>query len=335
VALGSTYANPFATSPTTSVPGVYPGDQYVDIVSASLYDQWYGQAACTPTSQPEGCKTGSARWAYLTTQRFGLTDLSKFAKAHQKPVGFSEWALASTTSFSGGGGGDDVYFMQSFHTWLATASANLAGGRGVAYEIYFDKDHLPNVQAMTDGAGRDSKNFPLAQARYKIYWAAPTHSPSATMLPSGVTPTVPSSSAPPPSSSAPPSSPPPSSSSPSPTPTTTPKPVLPANTPLFSKYSSRAKAKKLNKQKVSGYIYVFVRPSKKVSYAAWYIDDPKHKKKYYKLVRVTPYDLVGHKGRLALAFRVSSHVKVGRHTLSVLLRWKTGGYTVYTARFTR
>ena len=334
VALGSTYANPFGTSPTSSPPGVYPGDQYVDIVSASLYDQWYGQTACTPTSQPDGCKSASARWTYLTGQRYGLTELSKFAKAHQKPLGFSEWALASTGSFAGGGGGDDVYFMQSFHAWLVAASANLSGGRGVAYEVYFDKDHLPNVQAMTDGAGTDSKNFPLAQSRYKTYWAAPTHSASTTVLPSGVTPTAPSSSPPPSSSSPPSSSPPPSSSSPSPTPSTTPPPVLPKNTPLFSKYSSRAKAKKLSKQKVSGYIYVFVKPSKAVSYAAWYLDDSKRKKKAYRLVRITPYDLVGYKGRVALPFQVG-HVKKGKHTLSVLLRWKTGGYKVYTVTFTR
>ena len=45
VALGSTYANPFSTTLTASQPGVYPGDQYVDIISASMYDQWFG-AAC-------------------------------------------------------------------------------------------------------------------------------------------------------------------------------------------------------------------------------------------------------------------------------------------------
>ena len=46
VALGSTYANPFSTTVTATQPGVYPGDQYVDVISASMYDQWFGQPAC-------------------------------------------------------------------------------------------------------------------------------------------------------------------------------------------------------------------------------------------------------------------------------------------------
>ena len=168
VALGSTYANPFSTTVTATQPGVYPGDQYVDVISASMYDQWFGQPACNESGLPLGCKTKQARWDNLVNQRYGLAALGAFAKAHKKPIGFSEWALASTNSFSGGGGGDDVYFMQSFHTWLTTAAANLPGGAGVAYEVYFDKNHDNNIQAMTDGAGRDGTYFPAGAGALQV-----------------------------------------------------------------------------------------------------------------------------------------------------------------------
>src|SRR3954452_24903663 len=65
VALGSTYANPFSTTVTATQPGVYPGDQYVDIISASMYDQWFGQPACSDSGLPTGCKTKQARWDSL------------------------------------------------------------------------------------------------------------------------------------------------------------------------------------------------------------------------------------------------------------------------------
>ena len=76
-----------------------------------------------------------------------------------------------------------------------------------------------------------------------------------------------------------------------------------------------------------------MKPSKQISYAKWYLDDPKRKKKAYRLVRITPFDLVGSKGRLAIPFKVG-HLKKGKHTMSVLLRWHSGGYRVYTVTFT-
>jgi len=102
---------------------------------------------------------------------------------------------------------------------------------------------------------------------------------------------------------------------------------------LFSRYSTRTKAKRLSKQRVKNNIYVFVKPSRAVLYAAWYLDDPKHHKKPRHIARITPYDLVGKKGTHALAFHVS-RIKKGKHTLTVLLRWRTGGYRAYTVTFT-
>ena len=98
--------------------------------------------------------------------------------------------------------------------------------------------------------------------------------------------------------------------------------------------SNRANAKKLSKQKVKSNIYVFVKPSRSVLYAAWYLDDPKHKKKAYKIARYSPYDMVGKKGSHALAFHVFG-LKKGTHKLTVVLHWKAGGSKTYTISFTR
>jgi hypothetical protein len=105
------------------------------------------------------------------------------------------------------------------------------------------------------------------------------------------------------------------------------------NTPLYSTRSNRANAKKLSRQKVKSNIYVFVNPSRSVLYAAWYLDDPKHKKHARRIARAKPFDLVGKTGTRALAFHVYGLSK-GKHTLTVLLRWKSGGYSTYTVTFT-
>jgi len=77
-----------------------------------------------------------------------------------------------------------------------------------------------------------------------------------------------------------------------------------------------------------------VKPSKTVSYVQWYVDDSKRRHKAYRLDRTNPYDLVGSKGRLALPFRVG-HLKHGKHTMTVLLRWRSGGRHIYTVTFSR
>jgi beta-mannanase len=332
VALGSTYANPG----DTGVDPVYPGDKYVDTISVSMYDQQYGHPACTSTGVPAGCISEKVRWDNLVSETYGLNWLASFSKKRGKPVGFSEWALASTTSFNDGGGGDDAAFMKDFHTWLT--------GHNVAYEDYFDKDHQGNIQSLTTNSpvgnlakDVDSINFPLAENEYQTLWAVTSgHSPSSSVLPSGF---VPSSSSPASSSataSATATATATASASATASPTTTPKPVskVPFDTPLYSLTSNRAHPKKLSKAKLTHNVFVYVRPVKPVLYAAWYIDDPKHKKKAYHVARLTPYDMVGKSGTHALAFHIG-HVSRGKHTLTVMLRWKAGGYRVYTVTFTR
>jgi hypothetical protein len=321
VALGSVYANPGDGTGST-----YPGDAYVDTVSVSMYDQQYGHPACTATLTAN-CVTEDDRWHNLVTEKYGLNWLATFTRDHNKKIGFSEWALASTASFAGGGGGDDAGFMTDLHAWIAA--------HNVAYETYFNKDHQGNIQTIaaydpSTKTDTDSDNFPLAEAEYRRLWEVGSgHSPSSSVLPSNF-----STSATPTSSSPASSSPAPSSSSPSPStsPTPTPKPLA-HNTPLYSTRSNRANAKKLSRQKVKSNIYVFVNPSRSVLYAAWYLDDPKHKKHARRIARAKPFDLVGKTGTRALAFHVYGLSK-GKHTLTVLLRWKSGGYSTYTVTFT-
>ena len=133
-----------ATPGTNQFPleQAYPGDAYVDVIGADLYDQsWYVEDRDDPVG----------RWQRMVTQPHGLDWFKAFADAHGKPMAFSEWGLSQRSD--GRGGGDNPYFIERMYDWISN--------NNVAYQMYFDYDWSPDVRhAMTTGT------FPLAAARY-------------------------------------------------------------------------------------------------------------------------------------------------------------------------
>jgi hypothetical protein len=147
----------FTWCPAASYAGwdattAYPGDGYVDVVSVDSYDSWWNHPTVTPQQ----------RWTNIVTanKQGGLNFWAGFARAHNKPFGFSEWGLVNKTAAvaHGGGGGDDPYFIQQMHDWIAN--------HDVAYESYFEKN-APDGSHMLEGT-----LFPRAASLYKALWSA-------------------------------------------------------------------------------------------------------------------------------------------------------------------
>ncbi|MDP9070453.1 MAG: glycosidase [Actinomycetota bacterium] len=137
---------------TTQFPleRAYPGDAYVDFVTADLYDQsWYSEDRDNP----------AGRWQRMLTQTHGLDWLESFAGSHGKQIAFPEWGLSLRSD--GNGGGDNPYFIERMHEWFNT--------RNVAYQLYFEHDMWAGEQhRMMTGI------FPNAAARYvQLFGAAP------------------------------------------------------------------------------------------------------------------------------------------------------------------
>ena len=98
----------------------YPGDDYVDIIGADVYnDAW-----------PVDLRTPTKRWANLMNQDHGLKWHAAFAAAHNKPMSFPEWGTGTRPGYPGVGGGDDPYFVEQMHGWIAT--------HNVVYHDYWD-----------------------------------------------------------------------------------------------------------------------------------------------------------------------------------------------------
>ena len=121
----------------------YPGDAYVDIIGADVYNQWDGYHRAPRTLPPP-----EVRWQRFVKAPFGLQWQLDFARAHGKDISFPEWGtgLAKT----GDGLGDDPYFIINMAKWIKS--------NPVAYHVYWDKD-------MTNGLWRgqiDNGHFPNA-----------------------------------------------------------------------------------------------------------------------------------------------------------------------------
>lgn len=128
----------------------YPGDAYVDVVGADLYDQsWYTEDSGNPVR----------RWARMLSQTHGLDWFKSFATAHRKPMSFGEWGLSYRSD--GYGGGDNPYFIERMYEWIST--------NNVLYHMYFDFD-ISSRERYAISTG----NFPVAAARYKALFGAGT-----------------------------------------------------------------------------------------------------------------------------------------------------------------
>jgi hypothetical protein len=141
---------------------MYPGDSYVDLVGADVYDATY--SSFSPQDHV-------ASWNYQLTRNDGLNWLASFAAQHGKRISLPEWGVQWLCD--GHGGGDDPYFIQKMYQWIDS--------HDVAYETYFNYDLTScNNSSLQDG------RFPLSAAMYKKLWAVPT------------TPTSPLTTTPPP-----------------------------------------------------------------------------------------------------------------------------------------
>lgn len=127
----------------------YPGDAYVDIIGADLYDQHWGISSSEPVK----------RWADFVARPYGLNWLASFSATHNKPISFPEWGLSWRSD--GHGGGDDPYYITQMHSWIKN--------HRVLYEAYFDKDiNAGEKHAINNGM------FPDAAKEYKRLWATST-----------------------------------------------------------------------------------------------------------------------------------------------------------------
>ncbi|RYF11315.1 MAG: hypothetical protein EOO40_03550, partial [Deltaproteobacteria bacterium] len=90
----------------------YPGDAYVDTISADVYYN----TAWDP-------KDPSAAFDYMLTRSYGLNWLDSFASAHGKPMAFPEWGVMSDNAGP---------YIAKFAAWMES--------HNVAYQSYWNSD---------------------------------------------------------------------------------------------------------------------------------------------------------------------------------------------------
>jgi hypothetical protein len=127
---------------------LYPGDQYVDIVSLDAYDTQWAKI----TSQT--AFTNWANWPY------GLNAWYQFAVTHGKPFAVSEWGVIAGTSAGGMGEGDNAVYINGMHNWFAAHAA------GLAYESYFNDPNDPTTASSLEGPVQ----MPQSAAAYASLW---------------------------------------------------------------------------------------------------------------------------------------------------------------------
>ncbi|OHV47797.1 endoglucanase [Pseudofrankia sp. BMG5.36] len=116
----------FSQNPPSHHPlDLYPGDQWVDIVSIDAYDQYppsYTLDQFNAQANAEG----------------GITWLYNFARAHGKLFGVPEWGVASGSGEHGGG--DNANYIQFMRDWMVARA-----GKGMYYESYFNNCEMQNL----------------------------------------------------------------------------------------------------------------------------------------------------------------------------------------------
>jgi hypothetical protein len=95
----------------------YPGNAYVDIIGADLYDS----DCMGPLPRPS-----IASWQHLYSEPLGLAAITRFAKAQGKPMSIPEWGLVAHPP----GNGDDPYYVDGIASYVAN--------HDVAFQCYFD-----------------------------------------------------------------------------------------------------------------------------------------------------------------------------------------------------
>ena len=109
---------------TAGVWDVYPGDEFVDVVSIDAYDSY--PASLTSEIWDRQCHADS-----------GLCTVIEFARAHGKPFAVPEWGVVNDV----GGGGDNPFYVQKmFETFVENAD-------DLAYEAYYNNAEEKNVRS--------------------------------------------------------------------------------------------------------------------------------------------------------------------------------------------
>lgn len=98
----------------------YPGDAYVDIIGMDVYDRSYKAQYANPV----------VRWNQFMNDDSGFLWHRNFARAHGKPMAFSEWGLSSKHVSQANP--DNTLFISNFVAWV---KAN-----DVVYANYFERD---------------------------------------------------------------------------------------------------------------------------------------------------------------------------------------------------
>ena len=107
------FAPNFGTWPY-SPNSMWPGNDVVDVVGLSIYEWTLYDTA--------------AKWKAFVSSSIGPATWLAFAKAHGKPLAFSEW------------GGQSAYFIKAMHDWIA-AHAGTGPGQ-LLYEVYLNGNEL-------------------------------------------------------------------------------------------------------------------------------------------------------------------------------------------------
>jgi hypothetical protein len=297
---------------TFAVENAYPGDAYVDYIGLSLYDQYYGSKGAS----------AATKWNVLKTGSHGLDWQASFAAAHGKKLAYPEWALATTSSFTGHGNGDNAYFIQQFYAFLK--------GHNVAYEIYFDTNHSPNTHMLNSGTSTSS-NFKLAGAAYRSLFGGIETTPQSSTASSSAkpssTPTKTSTPTPKPTKTSTPTPKPTKTPTPTPTPTTSSSSAK--DTLLYSTSAARTSSHLVNGATLTGSAAVWITPSGNASSVTFTLDG-----KSVRIEKDSPFDLAGTAVSGAKLYNFAALAK-GKHTITAVIALRTGGSKTVTATITR
>jgi hypothetical protein len=119
--------------------GSYPGDAYVDVIGATVYDRTSDDQRRDPDE----------RWDDLVHRPYGLDWLRDFATAHAKPLSIPEWAL--THQHAPGVDPDNPAFVRGM--------AELVRSSNVEYQLYFN--------ALTNNGDFRITTFPRSAEAYR------------------------------------------------------------------------------------------------------------------------------------------------------------------------
>lgn len=127
----------------------YPGDDAVDVISMDIYDHW----------NP---------WTRMLSGAAGLHEMREFAKAHNKPEAYTEWACSTLSN----GHGDNPGFMRSMSDWMDARPGK------VLYHSYW------NTRDGAAGRIFGVVDVPQAAAEFKRLFGPPPASPATNTRPS-------------------------------------------------------------------------------------------------------------------------------------------------------